>query len=86
LNNLAWLYATCDDSRYRNSSRALILAKRAVELDPSPETYDTLGESYYINGEYRKAVETGIRAFELAEKNRSYYKEQLKKFEAAAIN
>jgi Zn-dependent protease with chaperone function len=83
LNNLAWLYATCEDTNYRNPHRALLLAQRAADLGPSPETLDTLGECYYINGEYEKAVEAGIRALELAIRNKSYYEKQLIKFEAA---
>lgn len=83
LNNLAWLYATCEVESLRNPDRALLLARRAAELDPSPETLDTLGESYFINGEYEKAVEAGKKTLELAESNREYYEEQLKKFETA---
>jgi tetratricopeptide (TPR) repeat protein len=82
LNNLAWLYATCEDTGYRNPSRALLLAQKAAELDPTPETLDTLGESYFINGEYEKAVEAGTRALEMAPANKSYYEDQLKKFKA----
>ena len=84
LNNLAWLYATCEDTRLRNPGRALMLSLRAAQLAPSPETLDTLGESYYINGEYEKALEAGTMAMELAGGNRRYYEEQLMKFKAAA--
>jgi tetratricopeptide (TPR) repeat protein len=83
LNNLAWLYATCEDENLRDPRRALLLAQRAAELDPAPETLDTLGESYYINWEYQKAIEAETRALELAGRNRGYYGEQLNKFEAA---
>ncbi len=83
LNNLAWLYATCEDTRYQNPHRALLLSQRAAELNPSPETFDTLGESYYINGEYEKAVGAGTRALELSGKNSGYYQDQLSKFKAA---
>jgi tetratricopeptide (TPR) repeat protein len=83
LNNLAWLYATCDDIRYRRPDRALILARNAAELNPSPETLDTLGESYYINGEYEKAIEAGKKSLDLSVKNRGYYEGQLEKFLSA---
>jgi tetratricopeptide (TPR) repeat protein len=82
LNNLAWLYATCEDESLRDPLRALSLARHAAELDPTPETLDTLAESYYINGKYGKAIEAETRALELAGKNRHYYEEQLNKFEA----
>ncbi len=83
LNNLAWLYATCKDVKYRLPQRALLLAKKAAELDPSPETLDTLAESYYINGKYEMAVESESRALELGGQDRSYFEGQLKKFRAA---
>jgi len=84
LNNLAWLYATCEDKRLRDAYRALALAKLAVRLDAAPHVWDTLAESYYVNGMYREAVEAGRQALSQAVKKRSYYEEQLKKFETAA--
>ncbi len=83
LNNLAWLYVTCEESRYRNPERGLLLAKKAAALGPSPETLDTLAESYYVNGQYEDAVEAGKKALAVAERNRSYYEDQLEKFMAA---
>ena len=83
LNNLAWLYVTCEDSRYRNPGRGLMLAQRAATLEPSSETLDTLAESYYLNGDYKKAVEAENRALSMAGKNRPYYEDQIKKFMAA---
>ncbi|UCD79379.1 MAG: M48 family metalloprotease [Desulfobacterales bacterium] len=84
LNNLAWLYATCEDERFRDPYRALALAQLAIRLDNSPHVWDTLAESYYVNGMYRDAVEAGRQALSRAGRKRSYYEEQLKKFEAAA--
>jgi tetratricopeptide (TPR) repeat protein len=83
LNNLAWLYVTCENLSLQNPERALILSRRAAELNPSPETLDTLGESYYVNGEYEEAMEVEMIAIEMSLKNRQYYEEQLRKFEAA---
>jgi Zn-dependent protease with chaperone function len=83
LNNLAWFYATCKDERLRDPYRALALAKLAVSLDASPHVWDTLAESYYVNGMYREAVEAARQALSRAVRQRSYYEEQLKKFEAA---
>jgi Zn-dependent protease with chaperone function len=83
LNNLAWLYATCKDERFRDPGRALALAQLAISLDASPHVWDTLAESYYINGMYREAVEAGRQALSRAGSKRFYYEEQLKKFEAA---
>jgi Zn-dependent protease with chaperone function len=83
LNNLAWHYATCEDERYQDHFRALALAKLAIRLEKSPHIWDTLAESYYVNGMYRDALEAGQKALERAAKNRSYYEDQIKKFEAA---
>ena len=84
LNNLAWLYATCDDLSYRNSTRALKLSKKAVALLNAPHTLDTLAESYFVNGKYEKAIATELRALEQVKTNRSHYKNQLDKFTKAA--
>jgi Flp pilus assembly protein TadD len=84
LNNLAWLYATCDEKRLRDPYRAVALAKLAVSLDASPHVLDTLAESFYVSGMQREAVEAGRQALALARSKRPYYEEQLKKFEEAA--
>jgi Zn-dependent protease with chaperone function len=84
LNNLAWFYATCEDLSYRNSARALLLAKKAEKLIIAPHILDTLAESYFVNGNYEQAIAAEIRALKLAKSNRSHYKKQLAKFENAA--
>jgi Zn-dependent protease with chaperone function len=84
LNNLAWLYATCEDENIRDPARALELAKRATAIEASPHILDTLAESYYVNERYEDAIEAGKRALSLAKKDRSIYKKQLKKFNEAA--
>ncbi|MBW1849815.1 MAG: M48 family metalloprotease, partial [Deltaproteobacteria bacterium] len=73
LNNLAWLYATCDDLSFRNSIRALKLSKKAVTLLKAPHSLDTLAESYFVNGKYEEAVDAELRALELVKSNRSHY-------------
>jgi len=83
LNNLAWLYATCDDLSFRNSIRALKLSKKAVTLLKEPHILDTLAESYFVNGKYEEAVDAELRALELVKSNRSYYNKQLDKFRKA---
>jgi len=84
LNNLAWLYATCDDKNLRNPERALNLALKAAALEESPHILDTLAESYYINGQLEKAVSAELHALRIAKKERSYFENQLKKFMTAA--
>jgi len=84
LNNLAWFYATCEVESLRNPERSLSLAKLAVEIEPSAHIFDTLAESYLVNGMNQEAIEAAERALKLAKDNRSYYKEQLEKFRKAA--
>ncbi len=84
LNNLAWLYATSEETAFRNPKRAVALARKAAALRMEPHILDTLAESYFVNGQMDRAVEAGRRALSAARKNRSYYEEQLEKFETAA--
>jgi tetratricopeptide (TPR) repeat protein len=81
LNNLAWLYATCEDISFRDPQRALVLAQRAVMVEREAHVLDTLAESYYVNGDIESALETEKEALAIAKKNRSYYREQLVRFE-----
>jgi prepilin signal peptidase PulO-like enzyme (type II secretory pathway) len=84
LNNLAWHYATCEDERFQDPERALVLAELAIRLERMPHVWDTLAESYYVNGMYQEAVEAGEQALAQATKKRTYYEDQLKKFKNAA--
>jgi Zn-dependent protease with chaperone function len=86
LNNLAWLFATCEVEFYRDPEKALALAKKAAGLKNAPHILDTLAESYYVNGQFEMALLTGTRALEMTTKNRPYYQNQLKKFKAATKN
>jgi Zn-dependent protease with chaperone function len=83
LNNLAWLLATCEDERLRDSPRALELALRAAQLEESAFILDTLAECYFVNGEFAQAREMGKRALALAKGDRSHYEAQLRKFETS---
>jgi Zn-dependent protease with chaperone function len=84
LNNLAWLYATCEDKSLRDPVRALALAGLAIKLEKSAHIWDTLAESYYVNEMYGEAVKAGEDSLALARRNRTYYEDQLKKFKKAA--
>jgi Zn-dependent protease with chaperone function len=86
LNNLAWLYATCEVERFRDPKKALKLAEKAAEIEKSPHILDTLAESFYVNSQFEKAVAAEMGALDLVTKNRTYYENQLAKFKAAAKN
>jgi tetratricopeptide (TPR) repeat protein len=56
-NDLAWLLATCADSRVRDPEQAVASAKRAVQLAPQVGTYsNTLGIALYRAGQFAEAI------------------------------
>jgi tetratricopeptide (TPR) repeat protein len=85
LNNLAWLYATCESPAVCLPERALQLAKAAVDLDDSHFVLDTLAESLYANGMYAEAIQTEKRALQKAAgaDEQKMYREQINKFRKA---
>ena len=83
LNNLAWLYATCEDEQYLEPAKALVYATHAAAMKPVPYILDTLAESYHTNGLNEKAIETIKQALTMDLDNRAYYESQLAKFEEA---
>jgi tetratricopeptide (TPR) repeat protein len=57
-NQVAWLLATCPDPKFRDASRAVTLARKAVDLAPRvPTFWNTLGAAYYRAGDWNAAVE-----------------------------
>ena len=74
LNGLAWLYATCDDAKYRDPKDSLQLAQKAVDLTKwrQPEIVDTLAEALYANHRFAEAVKVETRALQLDPHNHDY--------------
>src|SRR5262249_51634310 len=65
-NYLALLLSNCPDPKFPNPSRALELAKRAVEMAPKKIFYlYTLGIAQYRAGKWRSAIETFNELMEL---------------------
>ncbi len=85
LNNLAWIYATCEEVEYRDAEKALFYAKQAAALNPAPHILDTLAESYYVNSLHQEAIMTIKQALAMSPQDRDYYENQLKKFKETAI-
>jgi tetratricopeptide (TPR) repeat protein len=84
LNNLSWIYATSMKPECQNHKRALILAKKAVELKREAYILDTLAEAYFVNGFIQDAISAENQAFLLAkEDDRDIYEKQLIKFQNA---
>ena len=84
-NNLAWLFATADDTQYRNPSEALALAQQAVKLSQwkEPTFIDTLAEALYVNGQYHQAVETQKKALALDPRDKTMQQHMAKYRKAA---
>jgi len=69
-NNLAWLLATCPEPKFRNPSRAVELAKRAVGLEPKESAHrNTLGVAHYRAGNWKEAIVSLEKSEELAPGN-----------------
>jgi tetratricopeptide (TPR) repeat protein/serine/threonine protein kinase len=65
-NDLAWLLATCPDSRLRDPDRAVELASKAVELSPKKGGFwNTLGVAYYRAGDPEAAVSALLKSRKL---------------------
>jgi tetratricopeptide (TPR) repeat protein len=89
-NDLAWIYATCAEARYRNPRAALQHASRAVELlnadSPRNEKaafLDTLAEALLLNQRYQEALNTEEKAAAAAPDNLEI-KKRINRFQEAA--
>ena len=78
-NNLAWIFSTCADVKYRDAEKALQYSQKAVELDPSPYNLSTLAAAYAENDKFGEAVkilkgliDNGKESNRLKEKLKSY--------------
>jgi tetratricopeptide (TPR) repeat protein len=64
--NLAWVLATCADSKWRDAVQAVEHAKKAVDLDPKQGSYwNTLGVANYRAGDWKAAVAALEKSMEL---------------------
>ena len=86
-NNLAWLYATAEDPKFRNSGAALDHARQAVKLTGwrEPEFIDTLAEALYANRNYGEAVKVQGEALKLAPGNREFQDHMARYRKAAGV-
>jgi serine/threonine protein kinase len=65
-NELAWLLATHPDDKYRDSKRAVVSARKAVETDPANGGFcNTLGVALYRVGEWAEAREVLTKSMAL---------------------
>jgi tetratricopeptide (TPR) repeat protein len=80
MNNLAWLLLTSPDLQLRDPPRALILARRAVEIRPLGSFLDTLGLACWANGFLDEAVAAEQDAALADPAGRGYYQQQADRF------
>jgi tetratricopeptide (TPR) repeat protein len=68
LNNLAWIFATHENPKFRNGEKALQLAERACELTGYKQApmLDTLAAAYAEAARFNDALQTAHNAVELA--------------------
>jgi tetratricopeptide (TPR) repeat protein len=83
-NNLAWIYATAEDPKFRDPKAALEHATKAVNLTGSrePNLTDTLAEAFYVNGRYADAVRVQTTTLQLAPGNKEF-QEHMTKYQRA---
>lgn len=82
--NAAWLLAVCPDAGCRNGEKAVETAKKAVEMNPGPDTLDTLAAAYAEAGNFEDAVSTqkSMIASLNAESSAQKMSEYMKRLEA----
>ncbi len=67
-NNIAWLYATAKDQRVRDGQKAIRIAQDALLIAPNDfHVWSTLSESYYVAGQYNKALRSAEEALRLCQ-------------------
>ena len=82
-NDLAWLYATCQDPEFRNPKAAVLHAKQACELTQSQDAnlLDTLATAYQANDQLELAIKTLESAIQKAAPDgKSEMQEKLSKY------
>ncbi len=61
----AWILATSSDPRYRNGKQAVALAKKAVDLNATIDSLDTLSAAYAADAQFDQAIDNQKKAIAL---------------------
>jgi tetratricopeptide (TPR) repeat protein len=86
-NSKAWILATSSQAGYRNGQEAVLLAQKAVKINPGIDSLDTLAAAYAANGQFEDAVSTQKQVVQmLIEQDRTdrlvFYIDHLKTYTA----
>jgi tetratricopeptide (TPR) repeat protein len=65
LNNLAWFLTTTNDPRFRNPKEGLVLARRAVAINPDWNHVDTLSEAAFRCGQWQESLDARLKLLTL---------------------
>lgn len=83
LNNLAWLYATCEDETMRDKSKAYEHALKALNINRAPYVLDTYAEACLFNDYCDKALNASKEALGKADSDKKeYYQNQYQRIKA----
>ncbi len=75
-NNIAWLYATFRDPKYRNGKLAVYYALKATEQEPhNSHFFRTLAAAYARNGQFEQAIAAQKKAIELLSEDKVFSEE-----------
>ncbi len=87
-NALAWVHATCTDSKYRNGKKAVEYGTKACELTDwkFPPFLDSLAAAYAETGDFAKAVAMQQNARDLVpEADKAHFDERLKLYQSGGV-
>lgn len=77
-NNLGWIYATCENKSFRNGTKAVAFALKAINLREDAAGLDTLAAAYVETKQYKKAFETYKKVILKDKSFVNYYQKSLK--------
>ena len=72
MNSLAWFQGASSIEGIRNPQQAVANALKACQVadeKQEPTAFDTLAVAYAATGEFQKAIETALKAIEVARSN-----------------
>jgi tetratricopeptide (TPR) repeat protein len=94
LQDHAWFLLTCPDEKLQDSTKAMEMAKQAVEMSGGKDSsaQETLAEAYFRQGDALKAIDTQKIAIQLAQESKNCpdgsclkeMQQRLEKYELAA--